>query len=71
MEEHVQGDENVPSQVWNKNVPDSEQQVSKCPTYRLNLVKCKDKNVPDSNQQGTKPSQIPISKDKNVPHSYK
>ena len=47
MDEHVQSDENV---------PDSEQQVSKCPTYRLNLVKCKDKNVPDSNQQGTKQS---------------
>ena len=57
------------SQVWNENVPDSEQQVPKCPTFRLNLVKCKDENVPDSNQQGTKMSQIPISKDENVPDS--
>ena len=57
------------SQVWNENVPDSEQQVPKCPTFRLNLVKCKDENVPDSNQQGTKRSQIPISKDEKVPYS--
>ena len=57
------------SQVWNENVPDSEQQVPKCPTFRLNLVKCKDENVPNSNQQGTKTSQIPISKDENVPDS--
>ena len=57
------------SQVWNEYVPDSEQQVPKCPTFRLNLVKCKDENVPDSNQQGTKTSQIPISKDENVPDS--
>ena len=49
------------SQVWNENVPDSEQQVPKCPTFRLELVKCKDENVPDSDQQGTKTSQIPIS----------
>ena len=57
------------SQVWNENVPDSEQQVPKCPTFRLNLVKCKDENVPNSNQQGTKTSQIPISKDENYPDS--
>ena len=90
------------SQVWNENVPDSDQQVPKCPTFRLDLVKCKDENVPDSNRQGrkrprfrsaryenvpssnqlgrkrprfqsatTKTSQIPISKDKNVPDSDK
>ena len=57
------------SQVWNENVPDSEQQVPKCPTFRLEPVKCMDENVPDSDQQGTKTSQIPISYDENVPDS--
>ena len=51
------------------NVPNLEQKrprfranALKCPTFRLELVKCKDENVLDSDQQGTKTSQIPISK---------
>ena len=42
-------------EAWKENVPDSEQQVPKCPTFRLELVKCKDENVPESDQQGRKP----------------
>ena len=81
-------DENVPS---DENVPDSEQQVPKCPTFRLACQvqgrKCprfrsaRYENVPDSNQLGrkrprfrlarTKTSQVPISKDENVPDSDK
>ena len=58
-----------------ENVPHSEQQVPKCPTFRVRLVKHKDENVPDSAR--TKTSHIPrevqkrprFSKDENVPHS--
>ena len=79
------------SQVWDENVPDSEQQVPKCPTFRLacqvqgrkrpRFRSARYENVPDSNQLGrkrsrfrsarTKTSQIPISKDENVPDSDK
>ena len=45
------------SQVQDENVPDSEQQVPKCPTFRVRLVKHKDENVPDSAR--TKTSHIP------------
>ena len=40
-----------------ENVPHSEQQVPKCPTFRVRLVKHKDENVPDSAR--TKTSHIP------------
>ena len=79
------------SQVWNENVPISEQQVPKCPTFQLacqvqgrkrpRFRSARYENVPDSNQLGrkrprfrsarTKTSQIPISKDENVPDSDK
>ena len=79
------------SQVWNENVPVSEQQVPKCPTFRLacqvrgrkrpRFRSARYENVSDSNQLGrkrprfrsarTKTSQIPISKDENVPDSDK
>ena len=57
------------SQVWNENVPDSEQQVPKCPTFRLELVKCKDENVPDSNRQGRKRPRFRSARYENVPNS--
>ena len=64
-DENVQSDENVPDE----NVPDSEQQVPKCPTFRLRLVKRKDENVPHSDQQGRKRPRFQLARYENVPNS--
>ncbi|KAL5262698.1 hypothetical protein ACHWQZ_G008184 [Mnemiopsis leidyi] len=57
------------SQVQDENVPDSEQQVPKCPTFRVMLVKRKDENVPDSDQQGRKRPTFRSARYENGPDS--
>ena len=69
------------SQVWNENVPVSEQQVPKCPTFRLacqvqgrkrpRFQSARTKTSARFRSARTKTSQMPISKDENVPDSDK